>query len=259
MRLHALVSTAPVPPGPMPVVLVHGLGMSSRYLAPLARCLAQDVSVLAPDLPGFGLSDHPPGTLSVTGMADALAAWMDAAGIGRAALVGNSLGCEVLVELALRRPDLVERLVLQGPTPDRQHASALRQVALFFLTGLFERPSIVWVALVDYLRAGIWRYARTFRHMHSYDMAAVLPHVAIPTLIVRGARDYLVPQPWVERMAGLMPHARLVVVPGAAHGMNYSHPRALRDAILPFLLGAGRRAEAGAVHPPLSVSTSPRR
>jgi pimeloyl-ACP methyl ester carboxylesterase len=243
----------------MPVVLVHGLGMSSRYMTPLARCLVQEVPILAPDLPGFGLSDDPPQTLTVPGMADALAAWMDAAGVGRAALVGNSLGCEVLVELALRRPDLVEQLVLQGPTPDRAHASALRQVMFFFLTGLFERPSIAWVALVDYLRAGVGRYIRTFRHMNTYDMAMALPHVAVPTLIVRGERDHLVPQAWVEHMASLMPDARLVVVPGAAHGMTYSHPKALRDAIRPFLLDAGRENSAGVVHPPRSVSISPRR
>jgi 2-hydroxy-6-oxonona-2,4-dienedioate hydrolase len=259
IRLHALVSADPVPAERMPVVLVHGLGMSSRYMAPLARCLARDVPVFAPDLPGFGLSGRPPRTLTVRGMADALAAWMDATGIGRAALLGNSLGCEVLVELALRRPDLVGRLVLQGPTPDREHASALRQVAMFFLTGLFERPTIVWVAVVDYLRAGVWRYARTVRHMNTYRMSAGLPHVAAPTLIVRGTHDHLVPQSWVERMAMLMPRARLVVVSGAAHGMNYSHPRQLRAAILPFLLGEGGLPAEGAAHPRLSVSTLPRR
>jgi pimeloyl-ACP methyl ester carboxylesterase len=243
----------------MPVVLVHGLGMSSRYMAPLARCLARDVAVFAPDLPGFGLSARPPRALTVPGMADALAAWMDAMEIRRAALVGNSLGCEVLVELALRRQDLVGRLVLQGPTPDREHASPLRQVAMFFLTGLFERPTIAWVALVDYLRAGVWRYAWTVRHMNAYDMTRGLPHVAAPTLIVRGTRDHIVPQSWVERMAQLMPRACLTVVPGAAHGMNYSHPRELRTAILPFLLGAGGVPPDGAAYPPLSVSTLPRR
>lgn len=238
IALHARVSAGPTPGmARMPVVLVHGLGMSSRYMEPLARRLAHDVPVFAPDLPGFGRSGDPPRTLTVPGMADALAAWMDAVQIGRATLLGNSLGCEVLVELALRRPDLVERLILQGPTPDPEHASALRQVALFFLTALFERPSIGLVAMTDYLRAGVWRYARTFHHMSTYRMAAVLPRVAAPTLVVLGARDYLVPRAWGERIVRLMPRARLVTVPRAAHGMNYSHPQELRNAILPFLLG----------------------
>nr|WP_281419580.1 alpha/beta hydrolase [Falsiroseomonas tokyonensis] len=216
--------------------MVHGLGMSSRYMAPLARCLSRDFAVAAPDLPGFGRSGDPDRTLTVPGMALALAGWMDAMGIRRAMLVGNSLGCEVLVELALQRPDLVARLVLQGPTPDPEHASAPRQVAQFLLTSLYERPSLLPLALAEYARTGLWRYLRTFLHMSRYRMAAGLPGVAAPSLIVVGARDYLVPRGWAERMARLMPRARLVFVPGAAHGMNYSHPEALRDASLPFLL-----------------------
>ncbi|MGK7861555.1 alpha/beta fold hydrolase [Falsiroseomonas sp. E2-1-a4] len=243
IAMHALVSAEP-DAGRMPVVLVHGLGMSSRYMAPLAACLARDVPVFAPDLPGFGRSSDPPRALTVPGMAAALAGWMDAMRIGRATLVGNSLGCEVLVELGLQRPDLVERLVLQGPTPDPEHASPLRQISLFLLTSLFERPSIARVALVDYLRAGVWRYARTFRHMTRYRMAAGLPQIAVPALVVVGARDYLVPRAWAERMTRLLPQARLVTVPRAAHGMNYSHPREMRDAILPFL-----RAPPGATRP----------
>ncbi|MBU8542068.1 alpha/beta hydrolase [Roseomonas sp. ROY-5-3] len=205
-------------------------------MAPLARCLARDFQVSAPDLPGFGRSGDPSGVLTLPGMADVLAAWMDATGIRRAILVGNSLGCEVLVELALHRPDLVERLVLQGPTPDPEHASALRQVALFLLTSLLERPSLVPLALAEYARTGLWRYARTFHHMSRYRMAAGLPGVAAPSLIVVGGRDYLVPRDWARRIARLMPEARLVIVPHAAHGMNYSHPEELRNAILPFLL-----------------------
>jgi pimeloyl-ACP methyl ester carboxylesterase len=228
------------------VVLVHGLGMSSRYMLPLLRELAAaEVTVHAPDLPGFGYSDRPDAALSVPGMADALAAWMEAMGIARAALVGNSLGCEVLVDLAARHPDRVDRLVLQGPTPDPDHASALRQVALFLVTGIFERWSIAWVAAVDYARAGIWRYARTFRHMGEYEMAQALPRIAAPALVVWGTRDYLVPRGWVERLARELPRGRLVVVPGAAHGMNYSHPRQLAAAILPFLRGCGDVAEHG--------------
>lgn len=66
---------------------------------------------------------------------------------------------------------------------------------MFFLTGLFERPSIVWV-----LRAKVGRYVWTFQHMNTYEMATALPHVAVPTLIIRGTRDHLIPQAWLERI-----------------------------------------------------------
>src|SRR5687767_14905256 len=54
LRMHALVSTEPVPRDRLPVVLVHGLGVSSRYMVPIARHLAPDFRVFAPDLQGFG-------------------------------------------------------------------------------------------------------------------------------------------------------------------------------------------------------------
>lgn len=235
-RLHALVSRGPATPDRACVVLVHGLGMSSRYLRPLARRLARHFEVHAPDLPGFGRSDKPERILTVPELADALAQYMTAAGLARASFVGNSLGCEILVELALRHPDRVERLVLQGPTADPSDRSAFQKVLRLPITGIFERWSLGWVALVDYLRAGIRRNVVTFRNMIEHRIEPKLPMVKAPALIVWGTRDYIVPRRSVARFARLMPEGRLVVIPGAAHGMTYSHPDALCDAILPFLL-----------------------
>jgi pimeloyl-ACP methyl ester carboxylesterase len=62
-----------------------------------------------------------------------------------------------------------------------------------------------------------------------------LPLVTAPTLIVWGTRDYIVPRRSVERVANLIPDARLAVIPGAAHGMNYSHPRPFARCVLAFL------------------------
>jgi len=205
-------------------------------MVPLAQYLAPDFRVYAPDLPGFGMSDKPPDILTVPELADALAAFMDEMGLCRAAFVGNSFGCEILIEFAARYPRRIERLVLQGPTPDPNTRSALQQVALFFVTGLFERWSLGWIAISDYLRGGVFRYVRTFRTMISNQIEHKLSEVQAPTLVVWGTRDYIVPLGFVERIAQLLPNGRLVVIPGAAHGMNYSHPRMFRDAILPFLL-----------------------
>src|SRR5581483_11388064 len=122
-RVHALIS-AGSPLGAPTVVLVHGLGASSSYMAPLARSLAPHCRVLAPDLPGFGKSDHPPHVLDVPQLADALIDWMAAVGLPRAALVGNSMGCQIAVDAAVRYPERVERLVLQGVTIDPAARSA---------------------------------------------------------------------------------------------------------------------------------------
>ena len=102
LRMHARAATDAANAGALPVVLVHGLVVSSRYMIPLAARLAAHAHVYAPDLPGFGKSDHPERPLKIAGLADALAGWMRATGLARAALIGNSMGCQVIAELALR-------------------------------------------------------------------------------------------------------------------------------------------------------------
>jgi pimeloyl-ACP methyl ester carboxylesterase len=91
------------------VVLVHGLGMSGRYMMPTAERLTDFATVLVPDLPGFGQSDKPPQALTIAELADYLAWWMDAMNITRAVFVGNSFGTQIIVELAMRFPARVER------------------------------------------------------------------------------------------------------------------------------------------------------
>jgi pimeloyl-ACP methyl ester carboxylesterase len=236
LKIFARVSVDPVPHDRLPVVLVHGLGMSSRYMIPLAEHLAPHVRVYAPDLTGFGQSGKPSRVLTVRELADALAALMQAVEIERAAFVGNSLGCEVLIELALAHPHCVERLVLQGPTPDPEARSIGRQIMGFFAIAPFERWSLGWVALTDYARGGVRRYLLTLRSMIDNPIGEKLPQVAHPTLVVWGTRDYIVPFAFVRKAASLLPNGSLVVIPGAAHGHNYSHPRAFAAVLLPFLL-----------------------
>jgi 2-hydroxy-6-oxonona-2,4-dienedioate hydrolase len=73
LRIHVLVSVAPMPPGTPVVVLVHGSGLSGRYMIPTAERLAADYPVYVPDLPGFGDSDKPSRVFDVSELADWLA------------------------------------------------------------------------------------------------------------------------------------------------------------------------------------------
>ena len=96
LRIHVLVSVAPMPPGTPVVVLVHGSGLSGRYMIPTAERLAADYPVYVPDLPGFGDSDKPSRVFDVSELTDWLAEWMVAAGLDRAALLGNLFGCQII-------------------------------------------------------------------------------------------------------------------------------------------------------------------
>ena len=104
--------------GVTPVVLVHGMVISGRYMVPTAEELAPLYPVYAVDLPGYGDSVKPRAIVDLPELADSLAAWMDAMKFPTAHLVANSFGCQVLAEFALRHARRVDRLVFQGPTVD---------------------------------------------------------------------------------------------------------------------------------------------
>lgn len=237
LRLCARVPAAPPAAGSPAVLLVHGLGMSARYLLPTLRRLAPDAEVWAPDLPGFGDSDHPRRALSLPELADALAAWMDAVGLSRAAMLGNSLGCQVIGHLALQHPDRVTRAVLVGPTRDPRAHGPVGQAVRLLRDAPREAPSLIPLAVADYLRAGPTRMWRTLLDALSAHVEDRAPHVRVPVLVVRGQRDPIVPQRWAEELTALLPDARLVVIPGAAHAVNYSAPAALVDAVRPSSWG----------------------
>lgn len=231
-RYHVRVSTRGQ--GKPPVVLVHGFVISSRYLMPLARELAPHMRVLAPDLPGFGRSDKPPCVLNVAELADALARWIEHAGLAGAPLLGNSFGCQVIVELAVRRPDLVPRAVLVGPTMD-PGAGAVQQALRLLADVPREKPKL-WVEHVpDYVRAGLPRALATYRHALAHPMRERLPRVQAPVLVVRGSHDPIVSPAWAEECARRLPRGELLVLPGP-HVLNYTRPAELAAAVLPFLL-----------------------
>ena len=142
------------------VVLVPGIGLSHRVMLPIAELLAPHFAVRAPDPPGFGRSDKPRRPLEVPELADALAAWIEAAGIGRPALVGNSFGCQIIVELAARHPNRVACAVLQGPTMDAAARSLPRQSWRWLRDTFQERPD-PWARLRDYRDAGLRRVLAT--------------------------------------------------------------------------------------------------
>jgi len=129
LRLHAMTTAEALSANALTIVLVHRVAASSRYLVPLAEHLARQAHVYLPDLPGYGLSDRPGDRdLPVPELADAPVAWMDRTGQASPHLIGNSLGCQVIADLAIRHPDRIGRLVFKGPTVDPGARSAWRQI-----------------------------------------------------------------------------------------------------------------------------------
>lgn len=210
-----------------PVVLVHGLGVSGRYLLPTARVLAHEFRVLVPDLPGFGLSTRPPRPLRLEELSAFVERFTEAAGGERATYLGNSFGCQVITHLAATRPQRVERLVLVGPTVDASARDPARQAWRLALDALREPAGLVAIIAADYLRAGPATVAVTAIEALRDRIEENARRVAVPALVVRGSRDPLVPQAWAERLAAAFPAGELEVVEGRPHAVNFTAPEEL--------------------------------
>lgn len=242
-RVHTRVPVRPAPHPRATIVLVHGLGVSSRYMIPLLQALASDFRVYAPDLPGFGRSEKPSRTLTIAQLTDTLEAWMEVMGLDRAVLLGNSFGCQIIVSMALRYPHRLTHAVLQGPSIDPAAPTLVQQMLRLARDAFREPFGLLPIAAYDYLVAGLRRFIRTAAYSVDDPIEAKLPHVQVPALVVRGERDPIVSPEWARRMVELLPRAELVVIPDTAHAVNYAAPQALADAVRAFLEGRLGNAE----------------
>ncbi len=229
-----VVSERWVGTGP-PVVFVHGVAVSGRYALPAMRALSDRYTCRAVDLPGFGNSDTPQRVLSVAGLGSALAAWLRVNDLTSAPLVGNSAGCQYIVDCVARNRDVTGPVVLIGPTTDAAARTAPAQIGRWVRTGRYADVAQLPVVFRDVRDAGLARVAATFRSVLDDRIETKLPAVEQPTLVVRGSQDPLVPRRWAQQVVERLPRARLVEISGGAHVVNVTKPDEVARVVDAFL------------------------
>ncbi|WP_097319464.1 alpha/beta fold hydrolase [Paractinoplanes atraurantiacus] len=218
----------------VPVVLVHGLAVSHRYLMPTARALAARHPVVVPDLPGFGLSDKPSGAYDVGEHADHLAAWLDARTMGPVCLVGHSFGAEVAARLAVHRPDVVAGVVLASPTTDPRARTRRGLIGRWLLDTLVEAPWQAPILARDVADAKPWRVLATVGHSVRNEVEKDLLRLPVPPLVLGGSLDSVAPLTWRTAVAE-MTAGTSVTIPGAAHNALTTSPHRAATAITTYL------------------------
>jgi len=207
------------------MVFVHGLVVSSSYFAPLVADLDADASLLLPDVPGFGRSHSDREGGSIAEMTGSFAAWCDWHGIHDATLVANSMGCQMVTQLAVTRPDLVGRFVLISPTMPAEYRSVPIVLFRALLDVPLERQSLWTIWLRDFFRAGLPLAIRTLQLAMRDDQLSRLGDAGQPGIIIRGERDPIVTSRWVRTMISHLPRARAIMIVRAPHALNFSAPR----------------------------------
>jgi pimeloyl-ACP methyl ester carboxylesterase len=225
------------PPDAPAMMHVHGFGLSGRYLLPTAELLADEFHTLVPDLPGFGRSQGAANALDVPDLAHAAARFLDDRGIEKVTLVGNSMGCPVITEFAHHHGDRLDRAILVSPAGGLYNQPLRRAIRQLSRDGPREPTRMVGVAVPDYLRFGVPSTLKMFRALTQYPSLDRLLALDIPTLVVIGDRDPLMPPPHrVHEVARMTDnHVLLVGIRGAAHAINFSHPGELAHVIRQFM------------------------
>jgi pimeloyl-ACP methyl ester carboxylesterase len=233
------------------VVLLHGAGFDHTIWALHSRWFAHHgFGVLAPDLPGHGRSSGGP-LPAIADMADWTAALLDAAGAGRAKLVGHSMGSLIALETAARHPTKVSALSLIGTAatmtvgPDLLKAaeandhSAIDMVSIWGLGFQAE--------LGGSLAPGMWMHTGAQRVLekcrpgvlfndlsacNAYQGAlAAAAQIAVPVTLILGERDMMTPAKAGKALAAALPNSTTIVLPGAGHMMMVERPDQLLAAL----------------------------
>jgi pimeloyl-ACP methyl ester carboxylesterase len=225
--------------GAVPIVHVHGFGISGSYLMPTARRLVSRGVNVVPDLPGYGRSARPPKVLGIPALAETLVGVLDALGLERVVLVGNSMGCPISLEVAHAAPERVHRLVLVSPAGGIHNRPLSRALLQLAVDGVRESPRMARVAVPDYLHFGPVNALRLFSELTRFPSLERLLATPVPSLAVLGSRDPLMPPPARVREVGRQapPHVTVVLIEGAAHAVNFSHPGELAHVIGAWLDG----------------------
>ncbi len=204
-------------------VLIHGIGMGRTVFADLVGHLDTAAEVISVDLPGYGEAPEPERVLTIERTADLVAAYLAAHVREPAVVIGHSMGSQVALEIAVRHPASVSKLVLVGPTVDPSARTGPRQLGRLLRDLAVESPKVIVRGAREYVRAGP-NLTTKLRAMLAHRPEDVLPKVSAPTLVLRGEHDVVAPREWCERVAATLPDGRLAEVPG--HG----HETMIRDA-----------------------------
>ena len=205
-----------------PFVLIPGIGVSSTYFERLAPILNEFGPVYALDLPGFGGVPHPGRALTIAEYADLVGRVVDELGLVDPVVVGHSMGSQIAVDLAARRPGL-STVVLIGPVVNPAERRVVIQARRFLQAAWHEPAKVKVLAVSAYLFCGFKWFSRILPQMMTYRIEDRLPRVRARTLVIRGEHDSVAPREWVERVGDLLPASRLWEIPGAAHSVMYAH------------------------------------
>lgn len=216
---YARVSSVEGTPGPT-YVLVPGIGIAATSFERLAPRLSAAGRVVALDLPGFAGVPRRGDAVSIAHYAEHVEHVLDVLGIERPVLIGHSMGAQVVVEVAARRPE-IDHVVLIGPVVDPAERRIPVILWRFALSSVHEPITVSVLAVSSYLITGPSTFFRVLPHLMHYEIERRIADVEARVLVVCGGRDAVAPIEWGRRLRARARHGRAWEVEGAAHSVMH--------------------------------------
>ncbi|HYN23217.1 MAG TPA: alpha/beta hydrolase [Thermoanaerobaculia bacterium] len=231
-----------------PWVLLHGLGSVAATWLPIARALCRDCRLIIPELSALGGTRAPRAGLGVLQGAWTIARLIERELGGRPATVaGISLGGWTAVRLALRRPDLVSRLVLinSGGYREQDWDEIRSLVTVHDLLGIDRLYQALYVRIPWIFRVSRQGFLQTYTSrsvtetLEDLDEADTfcdeeLARLRVPTAVIWAERDGVFRLEAARAMAAALPQVHLEVIPGCGHAVHIECPGKLVEAIQRF-------------------------
>ena len=249
----------------LPLVFLHGFPLSRGAWQKQIDAFASSHRVIVPDLRGFGDSETGPGPVTMSQYAVDVLALLRRLSAGPAVLIGHSMGGYVALAFARQFPEMLRGLVLVGTKagPDTAEGAAGRrataekvrtggvQVVIDTMAPRMLAPGNQDSRLIEQVRsfmapsnpAGV--IGALLGMAERPDATALLAQVAVPTLVVTGADDTLIPPSESEKMARAIRGARLAVIPRAGHLVSFEQPDLFNHALRDWLSQPGLAALEG--------------
>jgi pimeloyl-ACP methyl ester carboxylesterase len=218
-----------------PLIMVHGIGVSGTYFLPLAEELSRDYSVFILDLPGYGETPKPPKPLSISELAYVVDEFIELYKLRRPVLIGQSMGCQVVMELTKKKTGKYEEVVLVGPTANTKERNHFIQAWRLLQDTFLEPFKLNLIIFSDYLRMGAGRYLVTSKSMITNRIESNIKKYTGRVLVIRGENDKISPRDWCRHLVNISSRGSSIEIPGAAHVAQYTKPKELGDACRNFL------------------------
>lgn len=238
--------------GSLPLlVFLHGVGSSSHTWAAQLAFFGKTHHAVAPDMRGYARSAARPKTVSMRAFAADVAALIEQMAAGPAHICGLSMGGIVAQTLWRDRPDLVRSLILADTWANNPLAAATQSerlaeidsstmpdLARQRMPGIYgpaAPPELVETGVRVFASLDKACYRAASADLWTQDLRDVARTITVPTLVMVGERDPVTPPALAEELAGLIPDARLSVIPNAGHLVNEENAEAFNQAVAEFL------------------------